>query len=118
MPDGTSEEKVLCPCSGQECKDARVAAAAKRFVYAPDNWEGYERLKRSISMDIPVEFIDLCYIVAEEYGPPQFGEDENEEPPTRKRLDPVTLKNTTGESKRFVEGIDHRDVREWTNATE
>lgn len=46
-----------------------IEELAREFVWEPENWEGYEELKKSTSFAVPPEFMALAQAVEKKYGP-------------------------------------------------
>jgi hypothetical protein len=71
---GTVLEAGLCP-NGHDpvtrslVTEARIAEAARDFIWEPENWEAYQDSKTSNSVAWPPEFLLLAQAVEERYGP-------------------------------------------------
>ena len=48
----------------------KLSEAARDFIWEPENWEAFQDLKKSISVDIPVNFMQIGYKVEKVYGGP------------------------------------------------
>lgn len=51
---------------------AKLAIAARDFVWEPENWEHFQEMKGSNSMALPVEFMELAHAVEDMFGKPNW----------------------------------------------